>query len=284
MAKYDLQRKVAIVTGGAGGIGRVLVQALLGEGARVAMLDANGAALQELRDSLGHADNDPKCLAIDMDVSDAAACEDAIERTAAHFGKVHILINNAAIGMGAIRLDHMTNLVRLDEITPAIWNRFINTNLSGAFYMTRAVMPRFLEQGWGRVINISTSFFTMLRAGFAPYGPAKAGLESMTSGQAKEFEDSGVTVNVVVPGGPTDTPMVPDESGFNRNDLIPPEAMVPPVLWLCSPAAQTVTGNRYVAAQWDTRLPCEQAAAKCGAPVAWPELAQNPIWPGGKPE
>ena len=123
----------------------------------------------------------------------------------------------------------------------------------------------------------------MLRGGFHPYGPCKAGLEAMAAGHAREFEGSGVTVNVVVPGGPADTPMVPPESGIDRNALIPPEVMAPPILWLCSDAADGITGNRYVAAKWDASLPAEQAERQCRAPIAWPELAQSPVWPGGKP-
>ena len=81
-------------------------------------------------------------------------------------------------------------------------------------------MPRFRAQGFGRIVNVTTSFFTMLRGGFAPYGPAKAGLEAWSASLAQELAATGVTVNVVVPGGPTDTPMVPQESGFDRRALI----------------------------------------------------------------
>ena len=196
---------------------------------------------------------------------------------------VHILINNAALGMGVIRDDHMTNLVRLDEITSDIWRRFVDINLSGPLYMTRAVMPRLLGQSWGRIINVTTSFFTMLRGGFSPYGPVKAGFEALSAGHAKEFAGTGVTVNVVVPGGPTDTPMVPEEYASDRTVLISPEAMAPPMIWLCTSAADEVTGNRYLAAEWDASVPPEQAAASAVAPIGWPELAQSPVWPGGTP-
>jgi NAD(P)-dependent dehydrogenase (short-subunit alcohol dehydrogenase family) len=196
---------------------------------------------------------------------------------------VHILINNGAIGMGAVRPDHHVNLVGIREIEPQLWQRFVAVNFSGAWNMTRAAIEPLLEQRWGRIIDVTTSFFSMLRGGFHPYGPCKAGLEAMAAGHAKEFDGSGVTVNVVVPGGPADTPMVPPESGIDRNALIPPEVMAPPVLWLCSAAADGITGNRYVAANWNTSLPAEQAERQCRAPIAWPELAQSPVWPGGKP-
>src|SRR5262249_27466770 len=150
-------------------------------------------------------------------------------------------------GMGAIRMDHMRTPVGIREISPKMWQHFVATNFSGAWNMTRASIERLLAQRWGRIINVTTSFATMLRSGFHPYGPCKAGLEAMPSGHEKEFEGRGVTVNVVIPGGPADTPMVPEESGFDRKELIPPAAIGPPIIWLCSEAADGVTGNRYVA-------------------------------------
>jgi NAD(P)-dependent dehydrogenase (short-subunit alcohol dehydrogenase family) len=157
-------------------------------------------------------------------------------------------------------------------------------NLSGAFYMAKAATPHLRAQKWGRVINVTTSFFTMLRAGFAPYAPAKAGLEAWSCGFAKELKGSGITVNVVAPGGPTDTPMLPQESGIERAAMIRPEQMAPPMLWLCTDAAADVTGMRFVAAHWDAAADPAEAARKAGAPAAWPDLAQAPVWPGGKPK
>jgi NAD(P)-dependent dehydrogenase (short-subunit alcohol dehydrogenase family) len=139
-----------------------------------------------------------------------------------------------------------------------------------------------VAQGWGRVVNVTTSFFTMLNEGFAPYGPAKAALEAASAIWAKEFEGTGVTVNVLIPGGPTDTRMVPASAPFARSEMIPPAAMAAPAQWLASPASDGVTGRRFVAGLWDPALPPEQAAAAAGAPIAWPELtSQGRVWPGG---
>jgi hypothetical protein len=77
--------------------------------------------------------------------------------------------------------------------------------------------------------------------------------------------------------------MVPPESGFKREQLISPNVMAPPMLFLCSEQAGSITGNRYIASYWDSRLAPAQAEARCRAPIAWSELAQNPVWPGGKP-
>jgi len=200
------------------------------------------------------------------------------------FGGPHILVNNAAMGMQHIRDDHMTRLVGIDELEPATWQRFVDVNLSGPFYMTRAAVPAMLNQRHGRIIDITTSFFTMLRGKFHPYGPTKAGMEALAAGHAVEFQGTGITVNVVVPGGPADTPMVPEASGLARDELIPPTAMVAPVVWLSSDESADVTGQRYIAADWDVSLPADQAAAACAAPIGWPGLAQSPVWPGGRPD
>jgi len=283
MSAGACQGRIAIVTGAAGGIGRVITGALLAEGAKVAALDVDEEGLERLAGAHSEPMSAHQLITRATDISDYAACESAVAATIEELGGLHVLVNNASLGMGAIRDDHMTRLVTIDEISPDMWRRFAETNLSGAWYMTRAAIAHLLAQRWGRIINVTTSFFTMLRGRFHPYGPCKAGLEAMSAGHAKEFEGSGVTVNVVVPGGPTDTPMVPLASGLDRASLIPPRVMAPPVVWLCSDAADGITGNRYVAAAWDAALPPEHAEAHCRGPIAWPDLAQNPVWPGGKP-
>jgi NAD(P)-dependent dehydrogenase (short-subunit alcohol dehydrogenase family) len=292
LTKQRLDGRVAVLTGAAGGIGRALALALLDAGARVALMDIDGDGLDAFAgDALGGIAAE-RWLAIAADVSDAEACEDAVARAADAFGHVDILINNAALGMGVVRADHMTVPVGLDEVTPDIWRRFVDVNFGGVYAMTRAAVPVMRQRGGhgrgggrggGRVITVTTSFFTMLRRGFFPYGAIKAGVEAASAGWAKEFAEAGITVNIVVPGGPTDTPMVPVESGYDRAALIPPQAMAPPMIWLASDAAATVTGMRYIAADWDPTLPDAEAAARCGAPIGWPDLAQDPVWPGGRP-
>jgi NAD(P)-dependent dehydrogenase (short-subunit alcohol dehydrogenase family) len=277
-----LNSKVAIVTGAAGGFGRVLVQALIAEGAKVAALDVNADGLAALANASPN-EGKGRLLVKVTDIAAYAACERAVADTIDELGGLHILINNGALGMGAIRKDCMRNPVGIREIAPEMWERFVATNLSGAWNMTRASIGHLLDQRWGRIIDVTTSFFSMLRGGFHPYGPCKAGLEAMAAGHAKEFAGSGVTVNVVIPGGPADTPMVPEESGFERKALLPPAVMVSPIVWLSSEAAGGITGNRYVAAEWDAGQPPEIAEQRCRAPIAWPSLAQSPVWPGGKP-
>jgi NAD(P)-dependent dehydrogenase (short-subunit alcohol dehydrogenase family) len=265
--------KVALVTGGARGIGAAIAAGLLAIDAKVAVLDLDAEAL----------DGCPlDVLKIQANVARHEDCEAAVAQVRAEHGSLDILINNAGIGMSTIREDHFDRPVRLVEIEPDHWRRFFEINCMGAFLMMRAAVPQMATQGWGRVVNVTTSFFTMLNEGFAPYGPAKAALEAASAIWAKEFEDTGVTVNVLVPGGPTDTRMVPASAPFARSEMIPPAAMAPPAQWLASSASDRVTGRRFVAGLWDPTLPPEEAAAAASAPIAWPELtSQGRVWPGG---
>jgi NAD(P)-dependent dehydrogenase (short-subunit alcohol dehydrogenase family) len=278
-AMTDLTDRVVVVTGAAGGIGHALCRAFAAAGMRVGVCDVNAAGALTVAAELG-AD---RAIAVEGDVADPASCERAVAAVTARFGTLHALVNNAGLGMGIIRQDHMTKPVGIDEVSVEVWHRFMNTNLSGAFHMTKAAMPHFRAARGGRIINVTTSMFTMLREGFYPYGVAKAGLEAWTASLAAELDGSGITVNVVVPGGPTDTPMVPVESGYDRAALIRPGQMAPPMLYLFSDQAAGVTGRRFVAANWDPALPAEQAAFVAGAPAGWPDLARSPVWPGGRP-
>ena len=279
-----LKGKTAIVTGAAGGIGRVLVNGFLDAGAKVVATDVDDAALSELESEIHKTHPSAQMACQRVDVADYAACAQSVQGAIERFGGLHILVNNAALGMGVIHENHFSRMVGIQDIEPDVWQRFVAVNFSGAWNMTRASIGHLLDQKFGRVINVTTSFFTMLRGGFHPYGPSKAGLESMSCGHSQEFDGTGVTVNVVVPGGPADTPMVPDDIGVARSELIAPAVMAPPIVWLCSDAAQAITGNRYVAAQWDASLPPAEAEKACRAPAAWPQLAQSPVWPGGKPK
>ena len=264
--------KVALVTGGARGIGAAIAEGLLAVGAGVAVLDLDADALDACPLDV---------LKIQANIARHEDCEAATAQVRAEHGSLDILINNAGIGMSTIREDHFDRPVRLVEIEPDHWRRFFEINCMGAFLMMRAAVPSMAAHGWGRVVNVTTSFFTMLNEGFAPYGPAKAALEAASAIWAKEFKGTGVTVNVLVPGGPTDTRMVPASAPFARHEMIPPAAMAPPAQWLASAAADGVTGRRFVAGLWDPTLPPEQAAAAAGAPIAWPDLtSQGRVWPG----
>ena len=184
----------------------------------------------------------------------------------------------AGIGPGAIRPDSWQRPLKFWEITPDQWRRFVAVHTTAPLTLTNAVVPEMMRQRWGRIINVTTSLGTMLNAGSPTYGPSKAALEALSAIMAKDLDGTGVTVNVLVPGGITNTPMV-SESGFDRAKMIQPEVMVSPLLWLVSDAAAKVTGRRFLGVHWDPELPPEQAAEKAGAPVAWTSIATMPITP-----
>ena len=266
--------RTVLITGGAGGLGLAMARGLLDDGHRVALLDRDGEALARAEAVLAGS----TVLALRGDVSCEADCGEAVEEAGRRLGPVEVLVNNAGIGPSSIRPDAEKNLPGVAEVTPELWQRFFAVNVIGASLMLGAALPQMRARGWGRVINNTTSFFTMLRV--LPYGASKAALESASAVWAKELTGSGVTVNVVVPGGPTDTPFIADQSGIDRAKMLRPEVMAPPLRWLASDAADGVTGRRFVAAHWDPALAGTAAAEKAGAPIGWPELAAaTVVWP-----
>lgn len=274
----EARGKVTIITGGAGGIGRAISRALLNDGARVAIMDNNKESAEQFVAEMQEVYSEKAIFAVIGDVASEADCQVAVAQVVEYFGSVDGLINNAGIGVSSLRPDAERNLPSIMELTPDIWRQFFDINIHGAYLMTRAVIPNLLAQGWGRIVNNTTSFFTMLRV--LPYGASKAALESASAIWAKEFEGTGVTVNVLVPGGPTDTPFVPDEAGIDRAKMISPEKLGPPTRWLMSPDSDGVSGQRFIAAHWDASLTDEEAAQAAGSPIGWPELAAaTVVWP-----
>ena len=122
--------------------------------------------------------------------------------------------------------------------------------------MSRAVVPHMLQAGKGRVITVTTSLGTMVRGGYLLYGASKAAAEAAMAVLAADLEGTGVTCNVLVPGGVTNTPLVGEGAG-DPAKMLQPEIMVPPLLWLISDAAAAVTARRFVAMDWDASLPAD---------------------------
>ena len=271
-------QRVAIVTGAAGGIGRAMTRALLVAGIRVAGVDRDREPLEALAASAREQGKAADLLTIQTDLTSDTAAEEITKATRDRFGRIDILVNNAGIGPGAIRPDSWQRPLKFWEITPDQWRRFVAVHTTAPLALANAVVPEMMRQGWGRIINVTTSLGTMLNAGSPTYGPSKAALEALSAIMAKDLDGTGVTVNVLVPGGITNTPMV-SELGFDRAKMIQPEVMAPPLLWLVSDAAGKVTGRRFLGVHWDPKLPPEQAAANAGAPVAWTSIATMPITP-----
>jgi NAD(P)-dependent dehydrogenase (short-subunit alcohol dehydrogenase family) len=191
------------------------------------------------------------------------------------FGRIDALVNNAGIGQASVRNDRQP--IRFWETTAEQWGRFIAINAAGPINMARAVLPHMLAAKQGRIITVTTSLGTMVREGFLLYGSSKAAAESAMAVLAADLSGSGVTSNVLVPGGTTDTPLV--GAAPNREKMLRPAIMVPPLLWLLCDEARAVNGKRFIAADWDTSVPPAQAAEKAGAPIAWLSIARMPIEP-----
>jgi len=271
-------KRVAIVTGAAGGIGKAMTRALLAAGIQVAGVDRDREPLEALAGSAREQGKGSELLTIQTDLAKDSAAEEITKATRDRFSRIDILVNNAGIGPGAIRSDSWQRPLKFWEITPDQWRRFVAVHTTAPLTLTKAVVPDMMRQGWGRIVNVTTSLGTMLNAGSPTYGPSKAALEALSAIMAKDLDGTGVTVNVLVPGGITNTPMV-SESGFDRAKMIQPEVMAPPLLWLVSDAAGKVTGRRFLGVHWDPTLSPEQAAEKAGAPVAWTSIATMPITP-----
>ena len=263
------QRKTAIVTGAASGMGRAMALGLSQAGFDVVAVDRNVEALATLPAPI-------KPLVADL--AQPASFDTIAAETIGAFSRIDVLINNAGIGQAAIRDDQRRNPIRFWEVTPEQWNRFLTVNATAPVMMTRAVLPHMLAANSGRIITVTTSLGTMVREGYLLYGSSKAAAESAMAVLAADLKGTGITVNVLVPGGVTDTPLVGNAG--DRSKMLRPEIMLPPLLWLVSDAAASVSGKRFIAADWDTAMSPTLAAEAAGAPVAWLSIARMPIEPG----
>lgn len=257
-----LAGRVAIVTGGGRGLGRAMALALARAGARV--IATASRTLSEL-EAVATEASGQRVIAVQADVTRPEDCARVVQTALARCGRLDVLVNNAGRGMRYVSEHFLTEPTRFWTTDPDVWRMVIDTNVNGPFLMARAAVPAMLDAGWGRVINISMNHETMRRAGFSPYGPSKAALESETVIWAQDLKGSGVTVNALLPGGATLTGMIPQ--GIDpalKATLLDPAVIVPPLLWLASDASDGVTGMRFDACLWRTGLDEAGAASACG--------------------
>lgn len=232
----------ALVTGGTSGLGRAMVQALVSAGADVVLTGRDPDRTAVAAAELG-------AYGMVCDVTDDVAVERGVDEAYRLLGGVDLLVNNAGIGMRTVDPDFLQRPQPFYAVSPDGFREVVATNLTGYFLVARAVVPRMLAQGGGRVVNVSMNHATMNRQGFVPYGPSRAGAEALSRIMAADLAGSGVTVNLLLPGGLTRTGMVPEERlpDAARAAMIEPEVMGPPVVWLASAAAAGVHDERVVA-------------------------------------
>jgi len=267
MAIPDLTGTVVIVTGAAGGLGGTMTLALLEAGASVAAFDleSSGRHMDELLAAARERQAGNRVRPFWCDVRDPAQAAAAVAAAATAFGHIDGLVNNA--GLGPVHHPDPKQPMRFYEVDVDTWKSRIDTNLTGPFIMARTLAPRLIAQGRGKIVNVTTSYSTMVRE--TPYGPAKAGLEAATAIWSKDLASTGVTANVLVPGGAANTRMVPVEVEPDRAKLVQPEVMRAPIQWLMSRQSDGVTGKRFIGKEWDPSLDPNDAAAKVGKPAAW---------------
>ncbi|MDH6217933.1 SDR family NAD(P)-dependent oxidoreductase [Streptomyces pseudovenezuelae] len=234
----SLQGKVAVVTGGARGIGQGIATVLAAKGAAVAVWDLNAEGAEKTAAAIQEAGG--RAIAIGGDASDASDVAAAAARTREELGPVAILVNNAGT----------TAYQPFTDITEEAWDRMIGINLKGPFLVTKELLPDMLAAGWGRIVNISSSSAQTGAPAMAHYVASKGGVIGLTRALAVEYIGKGITVNHVPPGfidtplvrqGPVDVDAVAATMPMKRAGT--PEDVAHAVAYLASEEAGYVTGQ-----------------------------------------
>jgi len=240
-----LKDKVAIIPGGAGGIGHVLSTGLAREGARIVIADVDEAGARQLAQEIERAGGE--ALGVRVDVTEVASTEAMAQAALERFGRIDILIYAAAIYVTLVRKP-------LLEIDPREWDRVIGVNLTGAQLSARAVLPAMQRQGDGAIVMIGSVNTVLAPEGRAHYSASKAAVENLTKTLAREAGPHGVRVNCLSPGlvrtGRAEN--VPEER-YQRTAQeralrreMTPEDLIGPLVFLCSDDARMVTGHTLV--------------------------------------
>ncbi|MBV8817729.1 MAG: 3-oxoacyl-[acyl-carrier-protein] reductase [Acidobacteriaceae bacterium] len=177
--------KTALITGASRGIGKACAQALSSAGYRVALAARSVEKLQEVASEIGG-----ESFVLQLDLADREMIAGAVAKASKDFGRIDILVNNAGVTKDGLAV----------RIKPADWEMVLQTNLSGAFYLTQQVLPGMMRERWGRIVNISSVVGEIGNPGQANYVVSKAGLIGLTKSLAQELGSRNITVNAVAPG------------------------------------------------------------------------------------
>jgi 2-hydroxycyclohexanecarboxyl-CoA dehydrogenase len=237
--------RVAVVTGGASGMGEAICHDLGSQGHKIAVLDVNGKAAQRVSDELREKGVD--ALSASVDVSDRAAVEETFARVRTELGPVHILVTSAG----------MVDFCAFTDITPEAWTRMLDVNLTGTFHCCQVAVHDMLEAGWGRIVMISSSSAQRGSPRMAHYAASKGALLSLTRSLAREYGPAGITVNNIPPSA-IETPMqhhgqaaghLPSNEQMAASvplgHLGTPEDIAAAVDFLCSEQAGFITGQTF---------------------------------------
>jgi NAD(P)-dependent dehydrogenase (short-subunit alcohol dehydrogenase family) len=234
----DLTGKVALVTGGAAGIGEACARALAAAGASVVIADREIAVAQKVAASIGG-------VAIETDVSDEDACRAMVAFAVERFGRLDIAVNNAGVGN--------KDRSRVADLPASSWRKVLDTNLDGVFFSVKAEIPAMIASGGGSIINMASVMGAVAVECGSAYVTAKHGVIGLTKATALDHATDNIRVNAVGPGY-VDTPMLADRTDEQRaeiaarhplNRIATPEDIAAMVLFLASPAAAFVTGAYY---------------------------------------
>jgi|TARA_B110000240_G_scaffold31020_1_gene33195 NAD(P)-dependent dehydrogenase (short-subunit alcohol dehydrogenase family) len=250
MSSFDLQGKTAIVTGGAGGLGRSMVATLAAAGANVVVASRNQENISKIADAINQ--KGQSALAIAVDITNEDQVDSLIEQTVAAFGSVDIIVNNA----GRWGKSHKAEDTPLDE-----WRDVVEQNLTGVLIPCLAAGKQMIKQGSGKIINISSTAGSKGNPGQLHYSAAKAGVISLTNNLAFMWAPHNINVNCILPGltatdelkGYGIIPTSPDKNGKEvpRLNLPPgPEDVANLTLFLASPASDALTGELYPIRAW----------------------------------
>jgi len=238
----DLTGTRVLVTGGTSGLGLAMARALARAGAAVVLTSRSAGR------AAAAAAGSPNTAGVAADVRDETSVSRVVEQVWSRLGGLDLLVNNAGLGMITVNPRFMTEPQGFWQVPPGGFRAVVDTNLTGYFLMAREVTPRMLAAGGGRIVNISVNHATMNRRGFVPYGPSRAGAEALSRIMAADLAGTVVTVNLLLPGGATETGMLPP-AGHRPPQLtvLDPAVMGPPIVWLASPSAAGVHDQRIIA-------------------------------------